>query len=124
MHAMTQLLQKLFVAPFEAFIFATAGLVAFKLVRGDISTRGLLIDRRTGLVSSMQVQQLLVTIAVAGSFLAEIATAQTPRRFPSVSSEMLVLLGGSNGALMLNRSFHRLLDLVRDAVRSDKGSNT
>ena len=121
---MTQLLQKLFVAPFEAFIFATAGLVAFKLVRGDISTRGLLIDRRTGLVSSMQVQQLLVTIAVAGSFLAEIAGAETRRRFPSVSSEMLVLLGGSNGVLLLNRSFHRFLDLVRGAASSDKGSNT
>ncbi|MET0794018.1 MAG: hypothetical protein ABW061_21030 [Polyangiaceae bacterium] len=99
-------------APLEAFLFAVAALVAFKLINGQINMRGLLIDQRTGLVSSLCVQKLLTTITVAASFAAAIASSTDPHHLPSVSREMLVLLGGSNGVLVMNRGFRRILEMI------------
>ena len=120
----TPLLSKLLIVPLEAFIAATAALILFKLANGQISMRGLLIDPRTGLVSSLRVQKLLTTITVAASFAAAIAKNADPHHLPSVSQEMLLLLGGSNGVLLLNRGFHRILDLVRASISPDKDNQT
>jgi hypothetical protein len=122
---MTRLLPKLLVVPLEAFVFAMAMLVAFKLVNGQISTRGLLIDPRTGGVSSLRVQKLLAVIAVASSFAAAIGATVPPyHRLPSVSREMLLLLGGSNAVVLIHRGFMRILDLLQAAITSGKDSNT
>jgi hypothetical protein len=121
---MMRLLPRLFVAPFEAFIFALGALLAFKLINGRINMRGLLIDQRTGLVSSLCVQKLLTTIVVAASFASAIAGSKDPHRLPSVSPEMLLLLGGSNGVLMMNRGFRRVLDMISAASLPTKDRKT
>ena len=118
------LLSKLLIAPVEAFLLATAALVAFRLVNGEISLRGLLIEPRTGKVSSLRVQKLLATIAVAGSFAAAIAAKAAPDHLPSVSKEMLLLLFGSNGVVLISRGFYRILAMARAPSTDEKDRPT
>ena len=69
---MTGTLHKLLLWPLMTFVCSLAALVVYQMLTGKIRTGGLLIDPRTGQTSALRVQQLLATIAFAGTYAAAI----------------------------------------------------
>jgi hypothetical protein len=109
--------EKLLLWPTAAFILGTASLVLARLLNGQIRTRGLLRDPRTGRTSALAVQKLITTLAFASTYAASIRSSHSAS-LPPVTPEILALVGGSNALLVINRGFHQILAAVRDAVRS------
>ena len=96
----------------RVFLYALAALVAFRLLNGTISTRGLLKDRETGGVSTLRVQMLIAT-AIAGASYAAAIGQQTTGDFPPVRTSLLALVGGSNGLVIIKCGFNKLRTFLR-----------
>jgi hypothetical protein len=91
----------------RAFLYALAALVAFRLLNGGISTRGLLKDRETGAISALRLQMLICTAIASVSYAAAISH-QTSGHFPAVDARLLALVGGSNGLVIVKRAFSKV----------------
>lgn len=82
----------------EIFIFliCAAAIVGWKLLTGEINTRGL-FDTKSGRGNSpARVQMLLATLAGAGWYLGLVLNNPDPTRLPDVPNALLLLLGGSH----------------------------
>jgi hypothetical protein len=96
----------------RAFLYALAALLAFRLLNGEISSRGLLEDRETGGISALRLQMLIAT-AIAGVSYAAAIGQQTTSQFPPVDARLLALVGGSNGLVIIKRAFSKLSQFLR-----------
>lgn len=85
--------------------------VGFRILRGDISTQGLLLDKKiSGQLSAARVQGLVVVLSVALYILVEIAS--DPTVLPEVPAEMLLLLFGSQAGYLGVKGRRALLSLI------------
>jgi len=81
------------------FLFSLAAIISFRLLTGEINTRGVLRTKSpTGddEISPARVQLLLFTLATAGTYLSEVLASPGSGRLPEVPESMLAVLGGSN----------------------------
>jgi hypothetical protein len=102
----------LLLSSLRVFLYALAALVAFRLLNGGISTRGLLTDRQTGEMSATRIPMLIATAIAAASYAAAVSQ-QTTSRFPPVDAHMLALVGGSNALAIIQRAFNKLSQFLR-----------
>ena len=91
----------------DVFLFfgVLFAIVAFRLLNGDINTRGLLM-RKHGIrrVSPERIQLLLFTLAAASNYLNNVL--KDPRGdLPDVSNTWLYLLGGSHATYLGAKAF-------------------
>ena len=89
------------------FLYALAALVAFRILNGRISTRGLLRDPQSGGISTLRLQLLIATALAAASYAAAISQ-QTTCHFPAVDARLLALVGASNGLVILEQAIGKL----------------
>jgi len=88
------------------FLFALLGIVALRVLTGNIRTRGLIEGRTakgSAFVSAGRVQLLIATLAAAAAYLSQVM--QNQQRLPDVPREWLLLFGGSQ-VLYLGSKFH------------------
>jgi hypothetical protein len=88
------------------FLFACLGIVLVRVLTGDLSTRGLIAGTTAAgsrFVSAGRVQLLIVSLATAVQYLAQIW--QNPRGFPEIPQNWLLFFGGSQ-VLYLSSKFH------------------
>lgn len=81
------------------FLFCLAAIIGFRLLTGEINTRGVLhIKSPTGEdeISPARIQLLIFTLAVAGMYLSDVAASPDSGQLPDVPESMLAILGGSN----------------------------
>lgn len=81
------------------FLFSLAALISFRLLTGDINTRGVLRTKSpTGddEISPARVQLLLFTLATAGTYLSDVLTSLGSGRLPDIPESVLAMLGGSH----------------------------
>ncbi len=81
---------------FVLFMSALLLVVAFKLLGGQINTRGLLEDKETGTFSPGRLQLLIVTLGGATFYFFEIVGVADTGTLPPVPAEFLLIIGGSN----------------------------
>lgn len=96
----------------RVFLYALAVLIAFRLLNGGISTRGLLKDGEGGGVSALRLQMLMSTALAGASYVVAIHR-QTTARLPPVDPNLLALVGGSNGLVLLKLAFSKLRNFLR-----------
>jgi len=119
---MQRSLEKLLLWPSAAFLLTLAAVLSFKLLNGRIRTRGLLVDPATGQVSALRVQQLLVTLACAGAYAAELSDWPRSDRLPPPPDELLMLFAGSNAIVLLHQTFQSVLRAFSRSIRAEKDS--
>jgi len=81
------------------FLFCLAALISFRLLTGEINTRGVLRTKSPSgdhEISPARVQLLLFTLAAAGTYLSEVLASLGSGRLPEVPESLLAVLGGSN----------------------------
>lgn len=78
-------------------LVALAIIVFYRMLTGSINTRRLLHDKgaRSGF-SPGRLQLLMSTIVFAFYYIGQVLSNATPKEFPAVPKEMLLLLGGSH----------------------------
>lgn len=81
---------------FVLFMNALLLVVAFKLLGGQINTRGLLADKETGTFSPGRLQLLIVTLGSASFYFFQIVSVADTSTLPSVPAALLLIIGGSN----------------------------
>lgn len=93
------------------FIAGLAATVLTQILNGDINTRHLLHARRADgkmYFSPERVQLLIFTIWIAFSYLLDAIEQRGSGKLPDVSTETLVMLGGSN-AIYLGGKVYSML---------------
>jgi hypothetical protein len=102
------------------FLAALMAVVAFQLLTGRISTRGLISEKTkagAGAVSPARVQLLLFTLAAAVYLLVKIVASINdtppgkPISFPDMETKWLLLLGGSHSVFLGSKGVLSLLGL-------------
>ena len=81
------------------FLFSLAAIISFRLLTGEINTRGVLRTKSpTGdhELSPARVQLLIFTLATAGTYLSEVLASLGSGELPDVPESLLAVLGGSN----------------------------
>lgn len=79
------------------FLIGLAVIVLFQMASGAINMKGLLNDKAGGAgFSPARLQLLLSTFAVAFYYIGQVATSAQTGEFPTVPTEMLLILGGSH----------------------------
>src|SRR5437660_565625 len=98
-----ELLAELIKWEIEIFILGLAGLIALKLLTGEINTVGLLYGRISGrrrgqdqYFSPERVQLLVFTVGAGFYYLTLALNNPTPGTFPPIPDSWPVALGGSN----------------------------
>ena len=81
---------------FILFMSALLLIITFKLLSGQINTRGLLEDKETGTFSPGRLQLLIVTLGGATFYFFEIVGVADTGTLPLVPAELLLIIGGSN----------------------------
>ena len=81
---------------FILFMSALLLIITFKLLSGQINTRGLLEDKETGTFSPGRLQLLIVTLGGATFYFFEIVDVADTETLPPVPAELLLIIGGSN----------------------------
>jgi len=77
-------------------------IVIFRLVTGQIATRGLMARGPGGVVSEERAQLLVATLGAAGYLLISLPKS-APYQMALSSTWLLLLLGGSNGAYLITK---------------------
>ena len=101
---------------FIAWLAVLAGLVAIKILRGDINTNGLLHSPQSNRPDGERVASLATTLAIAGYYV--IQTLGTPLEslydketgayfMPDLPEEALVVLGGSYSVYVTGKLLRR-----------------
>ena len=81
---------------FVLFMGTLLAIVTFKLLAGQINTRGLLADKKTGGFSPGRLQLLLSTGGGAFFYFYEIVGTADTGTLPTVPTELLLIVGASN----------------------------
>ena len=99
-----------------AIICVIAGVVAMKLLTGEINTSGLLYGRVSArkrgqdqYFSPERVQLLVFTLAAAFYYLTLVLTNPNPGAWPDVPKAWPTLLGGSNAIYLSGKAYARWL---------------
>lgn len=90
------------------FLAVLGVLVAWKLLTGGITTRGLLSTGRDGVHSPARVQLLLSTIGGAFWYLGLVASNPDPARLPDVPNTLLLGMGLSHIGYLAAKGADRL----------------
>ena len=88
---------------FPLFIGGLLAVVIFRLLAGQISTRGLLEEKKsgkTGNFSPGRLQLLIVTLGASSFYFVDIVAAVETGALPPVPDELLLIVGGSNVAYL------------------------
>ncbi len=72
--------------------------IGYQMISGHINMKGLLIDKKTKMLSPGRIQLLIATIIFAMYFLANISSE--PPYFPEIPEETLWLLAASNSGYL------------------------
>jgi hypothetical protein len=100
----------------RVFLCALGALIAFRLLNGTISMRGMLKDRETGGISALRLQMLIATL-IAGASYASAIHRQTAAQLPQVDATLLALVTGSNGLVLIKRAFSKLSRFLRPNIQ-------
>lgn len=92
------------------FLSALLAIVIFKLLAGQINTRGLLEDKETGNFSPGRLQLLIVTLGGASFYFFEIVSVADTGTLPTVPEELLLIAGGSNVAYLGGKIYSRFFN--------------
>lgn len=91
--------------------------VAYQMLTGRITTRGLLSEKtKTGGVSAARVQLLLFTIGFAFYLLSQIVNL---RQFPTIDTKWLLVLGGSHSIYLGSKGLPLFRDLLKPKGKGD-----
>lgn len=102
----------------EIFLFALTGLIAVKLLTGEINTTGLLFGRISGrpsrnnqnrYLSPERVQLLFFSIAAAFYYLQLVLNNPNVGTLPDVPQMLPAAVGGSNVIYLAGKAYARLL---------------
>lgn len=98
----------------QIFLLALAGLIAIKLLTGEINTAGLLYGRISARTkgndqyfSPERVQLLLLTMGAGFYYLNLVFNNPNPGTLPDVPQSWPALMGGSNGIYLLGKAYAR-----------------
>ena len=93
---------------FVVFMGAFFAVVVFKLLAGQINTRGLLKDKQNGAFSPGRLQLLVVTLGGAWFYFLKIVNTADSGALPPVPDELLVILGGSNAGYLGGKIYSKI----------------
>jgi hypothetical protein len=100
----------------QIFILALAGLIAIKLLTGEINTSGLLYGRisarkrgQNQYFSPERVQLLLMTLGAGFYYLNLVFNNPNPGTLPDIPQAWPALMGGSNSIYLLGKAYVRWL---------------
>jgi len=98
----------------QIFILALAGLIALKLLTGEINTSGLLYGRISGrkrgqdqYFSPERVQLLVLTVGAAFYYLSLVLNNAEPGAFPPIPDSWPAVMGGSNAIYLGGKAYAR-----------------
>ena len=102
----------------EVFVFlgVLAAIIAYRQLNGEINTRYLLYGTQkdgTKYFSSERVQLLLFTLGVAIFYLNDVMQKRGSGALPDISTQTLVLLGGSHAVYLGGKAYMMLLKNIR-----------
>jgi len=102
----------------EVFVFlgGLAAIIAYQLLNGQINTRYLLYGTQkdgTKYFSTERVQLLLFTLGVAVFYLSDVMQKRQSGALPDISTQTLVLLGGSHAVYLGGKAYMMLLKNIR-----------
>ena len=100
---------------FLAWLAALVGVVAVKMLRGDINTSGLLHGPETRDLDPERAASAIATLAIAGYYVIQtlgtpldsLMTAPGVYTMPDLPEEALVILGGSYSAYVTGKILRR-----------------
>jgi len=90
-----------------SFVAGLVGIVAFKLLNGDINTHRLLADKLTKDFSPARLQLLAATVGGAAYYFNQVLGSANS--LPPAPNTLLVLVGGSNAAYLGAKIYSRFL---------------
>lgn len=100
----------------EIFLLALAGIIAVKLLNGEINTKGLFHGRiskrarnQDQYFSPERVQLMLVTLGAAFYYLSLVLNNPKPGTFPDLPQSWPTALGGSNAVYLGGKALARWL---------------
>ena len=100
----------------QVFLLALAGLIAIKLLGGEINTSGLFYGRITGrkrgqdqYFSPERVQLLLFTLGAGLYYLTLVLNNPNPGTFPDIPQTWPAMVGGSNAIFLGGKAYARWL---------------
>src|ERR1041385_2849530 len=96
----------------SVFLAALAAIVSYRLLNGQINTKGLLYGTKKGggqYFRPERVQLLLFTLGAAMFYLSDVLQHRTSGGLPDVPKETLALLGGSNAIYLTGKAYMMLL---------------
>ena len=109
-----QLLAELIKWEIQIFILGLAGLIAVKLLIGEINTLGLLYGRisrrkrgQDQYFSPERVQLLVFTIGAGFYYLTLVLNNPTPGTFPPIPDSWPAVMGGSNAIYLGGKAYAR-----------------
>lgn len=94
------------------FLGALAAIISYRLLTGQINTKGLLYGTKKGgakYFSPERVQLLLFTLGTAMFYLNNVIEHRNSGVLPDVSHETLALLGGSHAIYLTGKAYMMLL---------------
>ena len=102
----------------EVFVFlgGLAAIIAYRLLNGQINTRYLFHGTQkdgTKYFSPERVQLLLFTLGVAVFYLSDVMQKRQSGALPDISTQTLVLLGGSHAIYLGGKAYMMLLKTIR-----------
>ena len=96
------------------FLVLLAGIVAVRLLTGQINTRYLLYGSKPGrrqdggrYFSPERVQLLVLTLGAATFYLTQLATTARAGKIPEVPDTLVVAMGGSNAVYLGGKAYAR-----------------
>ena len=90
-----------------AILGALLVIVAFKLLAGQIKTRGLLADKKTGSFSPGRLQLLVATLGGAAFYFFNLVSATDTSALPPVPTELLLIVGASNAGYLSGKVYSK-----------------
>ena len=101
------MLSSVLAAATATFLAGLLAVVSFKLLRGDIRTRGLLADKETRDFSPSRLQLLVATVAGAVFYAVQVLAARDS--LPPVPDLLLLIVGVSNGTYLGAKIYSRFI---------------
>lgn len=89
---------------------AFAIVIAYQMLTGRISTKGMFTEKKAeGGYSPIRLQLLVLSLAGLGVYLAEVIGSTDASKLPEVPVALVALLGGSNLVYLLGKSYSLLI---------------
>lgn len=106
-------------------LIGLATIVAYRMLTGDIITKGLLQDKGgSSGFSPARLQLFISTLVVACYYAGNALTSANTGRFPTIPNEMLLILGGSHTFYLGSKTVALILEnfgLSKTKAKKRKG---